>query len=246
MTLPRWWVPVVVTGVAHATFLAVPLHFSERSHHDDETVVLHFRAPPPPAEPPPPEPPPPEELPLEPPPPPPEEPPPKSRERAKTPEPPSEPEPPPPEPEHAPEPEPEPPPVAPTAPPEPTPPTLPERRPSPAPEREPEPSPIRRPTKADFRAYAQNMRASFLRHRRYPPAALRMGLEGVAKVKLTVDRRGRLVGEPSLVASTGHAVLDEEALRVVRVAAPFAPLPENTEKDEMVFVIPIDFRIQGS
>jgi protein TonB len=89
------------------------------------------------------------------------------------------------------------------------------------------------------------MRSKFLRHRRYPPAALRTGLEGVTQVKLSVDRHGRLVGEPTIAHSSGHTVLDAEALRVVRVAAPFDPLPEHTPKDVMIFVIPIDFRIQA-
>jgi TonB family protein len=87
------------------------------------------------------------------------------------------------------------------------------------------------------------MRRKLLRHRRYPPAALRTGLQGIVQVKIAVDRRGRLVGEPVVVKSSGHPVLDAEALRIARVASPFDPLPSNASKDVHRIVIPIDFHI---
>jgi protein TonB len=99
-------------------------------------------------------------------------------------------------------------------------------------------------SKADFVGYATGMRRRLLAHRRYPPAALRNGLEGVVKVKIGVDRRGRLVGEPTVAHSCGHPVLDDEALRMVRAASPFAPLPERADKEVVVFVIPLAFEIQ--
>ena len=56
---------------------------------------------------------------------------------------------------------------------------------------------------------------------------------------------GRIVGKPSVARSCGHKILDDEALRMVKVAAPFAPLPNNADKDVMVFVVPIDFKLEG-
>src|SRR5690606_41698135 len=108
------------------------------------------------------------------------------------------------------------------------------------------PRPSRRPpprgmSKAAMRAYGMGVHSAMARRRRYPPAALQQRLEGVVKVRLVVDRRGRLVGNPTVAKSSGHRVLDEEALRMVRVAAPFRPLPEDADKDTLVFVIPMDF-----
>jgi periplasmic protein TonB len=99
------------------------------------------------------------------------------------------------------------------------------------------------PSKAALGAYARGMREAMLRHRRYPAAALQAGLEGTAKIELSVDRRGRLVGKPRVVASSGHAVLDEEALRIVKAGSPYAPPPAGS-KEVMVFVIPIDFHVR--
>jgi len=96
---------------------------------------------------------------------------------------------------------------------------------------------------ADLRAYARIVHAAIARHKRYPPAALRLGLEGIAKIKLSVDRSGALAAQPELVQSSGHTVLDEEAVRVVRTAAPFAALPSGAHKPVFVFVVPIEFRV---
>ena len=229
------WKPLLVTGFAHVAILAVPLQFADKAKPEEPQVVLRFKAPEPEPPPPPPEPPPVEEPPPEPPEPPPEPPP------KKQPKPREEPPEPPPTPEAPPEPPP-PPPIDPIPEPEAPPPpeavTVPKPKPT-------KPPPKPGLSKADYTAYARGMRKAFLSHRRYPPAALRSKLEGVAKVKLRVDRRGRLVGKPIIVTSSGHAILDEEALRVVKASAPFDPLPANANKDVLVFVIPIDFRLKG-
>jgi outer membrane biosynthesis protein TonB len=38
-------------------------------------------------------------------------------------------------------------------------------------------------------------------------------------------------------------VLDAEALRIAKVAAPYDPFPEDAEKDVHKIVIPIDFHL---
>jgi protein TonB len=230
----QWWIAALAAAIVHAVVLVVPLRIDPRAPASaPQPVVLRFATPPepevlppPPPEPePPPEPPPPEPA---------DEPPPPKPERPRPPEPsapvstpapaaPAEP----------------PPPVtpAPAIDPVPTSPRADVVVPKPAP-----PAPPRPP--ADIRPYARSMRDAFLRNRNYPVAALRLRLEGVVKVKLSVDRKGRLVGAPSVVQSSGHTVLDDEALRVVKASAPFDPLPQGVEKDPMLFVIPIDFHIR--
>ena len=60
---------------------------------------------------------------------------------------------------------------------------------------------------------------------RYPPAAGEQGLEGTAIVLVAVDAAGRRTC--TLKKSTGHPVLDERALAVVRYAASNVPMPEG-------------------
>jgi protein TonB len=72
-------------------------------------------------------------------------------------------------------------------------------------------------------------------------------MEGTARIQVSVNRDGALAGAPRLVRSSGHEVLDAEALRMVEAAAPFAPLPEGHARASAEFVIPVDFslRTQG-
>jgi protein TonB len=73
--------------------------------------------------------------------------------------------------------------------------------------------------------YARAVRERILAHRRYPRAARRLGQEGRARLRIAVRRDGALAAAPRLLASSGHAVLDREAERMARAAAPFPPAP---------------------
>ena len=59
---------------------------------------------------------------------------------------------------------------------------------------------------------------------RYPPAAGQEGLEGTAVVLVAVDAEGRRTC--TLKKSSGHQILDERALAVVRYSASNVPMPE--------------------
>ncbi|MFA5677769.1 MAG: energy transducer TonB [Pseudomonas sp.] len=56
----------------------------------------------------------------------------------------------------------------------------------------------------------------------YPAEASRQGIHGSLILRVTIKRDGTLANV-ELVESSGHAVLDNAALRIVRLAAPYAP-----------------------
>jgi protein TonB len=58
----------------------------------------------------------------------------------------------------------------------------------------------------------------------YPSMALRYGLQGKLRLEFTIFRNGRLE-EIHLIRSSGSHLLDDEAIRAVRAAAPYRPLP---------------------
>ncbi|HEV8342560.1 MAG TPA: TonB family protein [Candidatus Binatia bacterium] len=58
----------------------------------------------------------------------------------------------------------------------------------------------------------------------YPEPALRQGLQGILILQFTVLGNGGLE-RTRLIRSSGFAVLDDEALRAVRAASPFHPIP---------------------
>lgn len=242
------WIAMAATGLLHAAVLVVPLHFEATSQNTAEAaVVFRLQSAPIVAQPdPPPEPEPPAEPEPPPEPPPRTEPPPERTPRPA----------PKPRPEESPAPPPEP--VAPAEVVSPEPPVAIERPlehvhapivvDTPTHPRDEEDSnrPRRETSKhgtANYGGWATRVHASFMRQRRYPPAALRLRLEGIVKVRVTVDRKGRLVKQPDLAESSGHDVLDQEALRAAVASAPFDPLPAGAPHDEKSFVIPIAFRI---
>jgi periplasmic protein TonB len=58
----------------------------------------------------------------------------------------------------------------------------------------------------------------------YPELALRYGLQGRLALQFVIDGNGRLE-QLRLVRSSGSQLLDDEALRAIKAAAPFPPIP---------------------
>lgn len=58
----------------------------------------------------------------------------------------------------------------------------------------------------------------------YPELALRYGLQGRLSLEFTIGANGQLE-QLRLVRSSGSQLLDEEALRAIKAAAPFPPIP---------------------
>ncbi|HRQ66149.1 MAG TPA: TonB family protein [Xanthomonadaceae bacterium] len=75
----------------------------------------------------------------------------------------------------------------------------------------------------------------------YPRAARRARIEGTARVWMQIDRDGALRGQ-RLEASSGHRILDEAALALVRRAAPFPP-PPGAAPRRIEVVLPVSFRL---
>jgi len=86
-----------------------------------------------------------------------------------------------------------------------------------------EPAPSHQAEIAKFRA---RLSADVRRFRgQYPPAAREQGLEGTAVVLVAVDAESRR--NCTLRRSSGHQILDEKALAVVRYAASNVPMPDG-------------------
>jgi len=67
----------------------------------------------------------------------------------------------------------------------------------------------------------------------YPDAARRQKLHGDVLLTVTLDRDGKVIGI-EVIGSSGEQLLDKAAERIVRLAAPFPPLPQSGERvDEL-------------
>jgi protein TonB len=70
----------------------------------------------------------------------------------------------------------------------------------------------------------------------YPEEARRKNLSGGLLLSVGVNADGSLKGI-TVAKSSGHAELDEAAVRIVRLAAPFAPFPSQLKTDYDVLLI---------
>ena len=56
---------------------------------------------------------------------------------------------------------------------------------------------------------------------------------GLVVVSFSIGGDGSLVGEPAVEESSGSEFLDEDALRAIRAAAPFSPIPRSLSTDRI-------------
>ena len=70
----------------------------------------------------------------------------------------------------------------------------------------------------------------------YPDAARRQNLSGKLIVQVAVYPDGS-VRDITIRKPSGHKILDDAAVRIVKLAAPFAPFPDSISKDTDVLVI---------
>ncbi len=80
------------------------------------------------------------------------------------------------------------------------------------------------------------------RFKRYPAYARERGWEGDVIILLA---GASVLGTPSvsLEKSSGHAVLDEQALDIMRSAVSLATLPESLRGKKFRITVPIQFRL---
>lgn len=89
-------------------------------------------------------------------------------------------------------------------------------------------------------AYAQYMQTWVNRVERvgnlnYPDEARRRQLHGQLVLTVGLDRNGA-VKSIDIIEPSGYKVLDDAAIRIVRLAAPFAPIPQEPEKLDELYV----------
>jgi periplasmic protein TonB len=93
--------------------------------------------------------------------------------------------------------------------------------------------------KADYVALVADRLARF---KRYPRAARRRGLQGVAKLAFTLRRDGSLIVH-EIVQSAGYQVLDREVQNTLERALPMPPFPPELSSATMDIIVPIRFEL---
>lgn len=91
-----------------------------------------------------------------------------------------------------------------------------------------------------IRAYRIGLAREARAHRQYPPMARERGWTGTAEVSVDVSREGR-PRHILLARSSGHDVLDREAVQMMERAAASAALPDSLRGREFAVRLPVVF-----
>ncbi|PNU21266.1 hypothetical protein C2E25_02950 [Geothermobacter hydrogeniphilus] len=103
-----------------------------------------------------------------------------------------------------------------------------------APRADPAASPV-------YRAYLGAIRQRIDRSKRYPLMARRGGQQGVVLIDFEINAEGKLC-RCEVERSSGFKLLDRAALKAVRAAAPFSPLPDDFDP-RLALQLPIRFEL---
>lgn len=76
----------------------------------------------------------------------------------------------------------------------------------------------------------------------YPEKAQEIGLQGKLSLHFSIGHDGHL-DKLKLLNSSGHSLLDEEALKAVRGAAPYHPLPDRLKISRLNIMATFEYRI---
>ncbi len=80
---------------------------------------------------------------------------------------------------------------------------------------------------------------------KYPELAAVSGYQGTLFIKFDIMKDGSL-GSLEVLKSSGYKILDDEALRAIRAAAPFQPLPDTWQMDRYSIRAAVIFYLGGT
>ncbi|MFH1640808.1 MAG: TonB family protein [Candidatus Omnitrophota bacterium] len=93
---------------------------------------------------------------------------------------------------------------------------------------------------AYIRKVAQRIRDNFS----YPWAAQQAQIEGALVVNFRIDKTGQLK-EVKVIESSGQGILDENATRIIKKAAPYPSFPAEINQSELWIDFPIVYKIKS-
>jgi len=104
---------------------------------------------------------------------------------------------------------------------------------------------VLRPTAADpaaLAAYGRNLAGAVALHQRYPRLAQIRQWQGSTLLQLELAADGQLQSV-RVLSSSGHEILDQQAIDMVRAAVPLPPLPASLAGRSLTVDVPVVFRL---
>jgi protein TonB len=91
--------------------------------------------------------------------------------------------------------------------------------------------------------YVASLAAALRGRLRYPDVARSQGIGGVATLRFTMDRSGRIINS-TLVRSAGHPALDQAALAAAGPGSSLPPAPAALPQQQFTISVPLRFNLR--
>ena len=91
--------------------------------------------------------------------------------------------------------------------------------------------------------YGNSLWGAISKHKKYPKIAAMRNWQGEAIVELELDGNGKLKSK-KIIQSSGHEVLDKQALEMVEKALPFPAPPEALRGSNFTITVPVPFKLE--
>jgi periplasmic protein TonB len=85
--------------------------------------------------------------------------------------------------------------------------------------------------------------AHLQRHKRYPRAAQLRRQQGVAQLRFTMDREGKVIWY-RIERGSGSELLDEEVTSMIERAQPLPKIPDDVPDKQLEFLVPVQFMLK--
>lgn len=91
--------------------------------------------------------------------------------------------------------------------------------------------------------WQSDLLARLEKYKRYPAVAMAEHQEGVPMLHFAMDRKGHVLSA-QIKNSSGHSLLDQEAVALVHRAEPLPIPPDSVEGDPITLTVPIEFYLE--
>jgi TonB family protein len=92
-------------------------------------------------------------------------------------------------------------------------------------------------------SYTGSILQKIQEYKYYPVSAKKNKLTGSVKINFTISNNGKILEDPKILNSSGHEILDDTAIKIIKNSAPFPVFPQNIKEKELSLNVSIDFTL---
>jgi protein TonB len=108
----------------------------------------------------------------------------------------------------------------------------------------PKPGPSQRDLDNARNLYGNMLSNAISKYKQYPRVAQIRGWEGQVDLEIEIDSNGNVLAT-RILQSSGHEILDKQALEMVKKASPLPPPPDALRGRTFTVFVPIPFRLEN-